>query len=131
MISAPTIRTIILFAALATLAARLSPGPAQAKPGEKREMTVMSRNLYLGASLAPALDPNFPGGLVGAIPVIINEFFSTDYIARAVALAEEIAAEEPDLIGLQQVAVWTLEGEGSAPLWPSDHAGVVAVIRIH
>ncbi|MBT8212267.1 MAG: endonuclease/exonuclease/phosphatase family protein [Acidimicrobiia bacterium] len=98
-------RTIVLLAALATLAALLAPGPAQAK--SKRELTVMTQNLYLGASLAPALNPDFPGGLFGALPVIVDEFTRTDYVARSAAIADEIAAAGPDLIGLQEVALWS------------------------
>ncbi|MBT8166369.1 MAG: hypothetical protein HKO82_03430 [Acidimicrobiia bacterium] len=98
-------RLVILFAALATLAALLAPGPAQAK--DKRELTVMSQNLYLGASLGPALDPTFPGGLFGALPVILAEFQATDYVARSGAIADEIAAAGPDIIGLQEVSIWS------------------------
>ncbi len=98
-------RIVVLFAALATLAALLSAGPAQAK--DKRELTVMTQNLYLGASLGPALDPGFPGGLFGALPVILDEFVRTDYVARSAAIADEIAAARPDLIGLQEVSIWS------------------------
>jgi endonuclease/exonuclease/phosphatase family metal-dependent hydrolase len=99
-------RIVVLFAALATLAALLAPGPAQAK--EKREMTVMARNLYLGASLDPAVDADTADEFFAALGGILSEFTVTDFGARSGAIANEILATQPDLIGLQEAAVWTL-----------------------
>ena len=83
----------------------------------------MTRNLFLGADLTPAYealeeDP-------AALPVAVASIFNpgepqgavqrTDFALRAATLAQEIAAVEPDLIGLQEAAAWRtrpLAGDG-------------------
>ena len=39
----------------------------------------------------------------------------TDFPARAEALADEIKANRPDLIGLQEVTAWETSGPGVPP----------------
>lgn len=90
------------------------PGRAPAKP-----VTVMTRNLYLGADInrpvnaalaAAALPGATPQTIVVALAnathttrAIVDQ---TNFPVRAGLLADEIAATEPDLIGLQEVAWW-------------------------
>jgi endonuclease/exonuclease/phosphatase family metal-dependent hydrolase len=76
----------------------------------------MTRNLFLGADLTPAYRalaaPDGLAGLPAAVAAIFNPgeppglVQRTDFATRAVALAGEIAAAEPDVIGLQEAAVW-------------------------
>jgi hypothetical protein len=84
--------------------------PAAAK--EQPELTVMTRNIYLGSSLAPAIeidpsDPTAPEQFVAAVAEIYGTMLFTNFPARAQGLAAEIAATKPDLIGLQEVSKWT------------------------
>jgi endonuclease/exonuclease/phosphatase family metal-dependent hydrolase len=76
----------------------------------------MTRNLFLGADLSPAYRAlSATDGLAG-LPAAVAAIFNpgeppglvqrTDFATRAVALAGEIAAAEPDVIGLQEVAEW-------------------------
>ena len=76
----------------------------------------MTRNLFLGADLSPAYRAlSATDGLAG-LPAAVAAIFNpgeppglvqrTDFVTRAVALAGEIAAAEPDVIGLQEVAEW-------------------------
>jgi hypothetical protein len=70
-----------------------------------REVTVMSRNLYLGASLGPLIAP--PGGDVAlAVRLVWQQVQDTDFPQRAEALAEEIIENEPLLVGLQEVTLY-------------------------
>ena len=66
----------------------------------------MTRNLYLGADLAPAIAAGTPEALFNAAGQILGEVEHNDFPTRAVGLAEEILTEEPDLVGLQEVALW-------------------------
>jgi endonuclease/exonuclease/phosphatase family metal-dependent hydrolase len=90
------------------------PGNPPAKP-----VTVMTRNLYLGAdinrpvtaALAEAAKPTSTPqsvlvALANATHVTRAIVDDTDFTVRAGLLADEIAATEPDLIGLQEVAWW-------------------------
>jgi endonuclease/exonuclease/phosphatase family metal-dependent hydrolase len=70
----------------------------------------MSRNLYLGTTLDPivgAQDPN-------QIPFLVGEaweaILDSDFEARADAIAEEIQRTRPDVIGLQEVAEYFVNG---------------------
>jgi endonuclease/exonuclease/phosphatase family metal-dependent hydrolase len=77
---------------------------------DKRDLTVMTRNLYLGSSLGPALEAKTPEEFVGAVARIYATVQYTNFPQRAEAIADEIQDEEPDLVGLQEVTKWTTAG---------------------
>jgi len=68
----------------------------------------MSQNLYLGSPLTPALDPSVdtPQEFVAAVAQIYGTALATDFPRRAGVIADTIAREQPDLIGLQEVTSW-------------------------
>ena len=81
----------------------------------KRDLTVMTRNLYLGSSLGPALEAKTPEEFVAAVAQIYATVQYTNFPQRAEAIADEIQEEEPDLIGLQEVTKWTTGGVNPPP----------------
>jgi endonuclease/exonuclease/phosphatase family metal-dependent hydrolase len=78
------------------------------------KLTVMTRNLYLGAELRPLLGATDPAGLVAATTAIWSMVRANDFRARAEKLADEIAAAQPDLVGLQEVSLWRSQTPGDA-----------------
>ena len=76
--------------------------------GDVGDVTVMTRNLYIGADIFR---------LVGVepqqIPVVVAQLFGTvqvnDFPARAGAIAAEIEASDPDLVGLQEVSLFRIQ----------------------
>ena len=76
----------------------------------KRQLTVMTQNLYLGSSLGPALAAQTPEEFVEAVAQIYATVQYTNFPARAEAVAGEIEEKQPDLIGLQEVTKWTTGG---------------------
>jgi endonuclease/exonuclease/phosphatase family metal-dependent hydrolase len=70
------------------------------------KVTVMTRNVFLGADLGPALAATTLDGAIDGAGVILNEVDETNFPERAKPLAKEIAESEPDLVGLQEVALW-------------------------
>jgi endonuclease/exonuclease/phosphatase family metal-dependent hydrolase len=94
-------------------------GPAgsagAAKKAPHPELTVMTRNLYLGSSLAPAIEATSAEELVAAVAEIYGTSVFTDFPTRAGAIAAEVAATNPDLIGLQEVSNWTAAATPLAP----------------
>jgi endonuclease/exonuclease/phosphatase family metal-dependent hydrolase len=76
----------------------------------KRDLTVMTQNLYLGSSLNPALEATTPEAFVEAVARIYATVQYTNFPQRAEAIADEIEENEPDLIGLQEVSKWTTGG---------------------
>src|SRR5215211_5777402 len=76
-------------------------------------VTVMTRNIYLGGNIdrpiRAALDRTGPEGVLAlghANHELRNVVDRTDFGTRSGLLADEIAAARPDLIGLQEVALW-------------------------
>jgi endonuclease/exonuclease/phosphatase family metal-dependent hydrolase len=91
--------------ALAALAALLSPAAAQAA-AKAPTVTVMTRNLFLGADLSPALAATGFEQFIEANGAILREVDLTNFPLRAQGLAQEIKSKKPDLVGLQEVAEW-------------------------
>jgi endonuclease/exonuclease/phosphatase family protein len=93
------------------------PVAAEAQRRGGPQITVMTRNLFLGADLAPAIGAtSIPQSIDGA-GVIWNEFQATKFPERAVPLAREIKRSKADLVGLQEVALWRKQvpSDGGAP----------------
>lgn len=82
---------------------------------DKREITVMSRNLYLGADIARVLDATTPTDFLIAVATTYGVVQFTDFPTRAAAIAAEIDAADVDIVGLQEVAEWTSTGPGAPP----------------
>lgn len=76
----------------------------------KRNLTVMTQNMYLGSSLNPALEATTPEAFVEAVARIYATVQYTNFPQRAQAIADEVEENEPDLIGLQEVSKWTTAG---------------------
>jgi len=91
--------------------------PALSAPPGK-PVTVMSRNLYLGANIQRPVDAavaaQAAGGTAQDIVVALANAThvsraivdQTNYPVRSKLLAAEIAETAPDLVGLQEVALW-------------------------
>jgi endonuclease/exonuclease/phosphatase family metal-dependent hydrolase len=91
-------------------------GHGQGHSGKsKRDLTVMTQNLYLGSSLGPALEAKTPEEFVEAVARIYATVQYTNFPQRAEAIADEIQDEAPDLIGLQEVTKWTTGGVNPPP----------------
>jgi endonuclease/exonuclease/phosphatase family metal-dependent hydrolase len=95
-------RAAAVTVACASLLAAL-PATAAAKP---QDLKVMLRNVYLGADLIPlAAAPNreeFERNAASRFQTVLGNDFPT----RAKALAAEVRSHKPDLIGLQEAAIW-------------------------
>jgi endonuclease/exonuclease/phosphatase family metal-dependent hydrolase len=87
--------------------------PAVSSAGtNSRDVKVMTRNLYLGADLIPLATQPSRDAFEQAAAQRFQTVLANDYATRAKALAAEIARAKPDLIGLQEVAVWRRGADG-------------------
>ena len=74
--------------------------------GHRGDLRVMTQNLYLGAPLTPALAATTPEQFVAAVAQIYGTAVATNFPKRAEAIADTIARQRPDLVGLQEVSNW-------------------------
>ena len=102
--------------AVIALAVVVVPDVVQADP-VPRPVKVMTRNLYLGASLTPAIGAGSILELAIAGTQIWNTVVATDFPERAKVLAYEIADADPDLIGLQEAAIWRTGPPDGPPMF--------------
>jgi endonuclease/exonuclease/phosphatase family metal-dependent hydrolase len=102
--SVPLRRTVLALLAFA-LAAMAFAGGAQAK-GKAAQVKIMTRNLYLGADLGPAIASTSTESFIEANGLILRQVDATNFPVRAKGLAKEILSVEPDLVGMQEVALW-------------------------
>jgi endonuclease/exonuclease/phosphatase family metal-dependent hydrolase len=74
--------------------------------GKGKVVGTMTRNLYLGADLTPAIVAKTLPEFVAANGQILREVTANNFPVRAKGLAHEILKARPDLVGLQEVALW-------------------------
>ena len=107
---------------LTALGALALPGVAAAATDDGQKVRVMTRNVYLGADLSPAIGAADLCGAIDGAGVIYNEVQRTNFPERAVPLAREIKQAKPHLVGLQEVALWRVQNPsdlGAPPINPN------------
>lgn len=117
-LTAPTRRVAFLLV-LAALGCMACAGIAQAKVAKDKGtiVDVMTRNLYLGADLGPALASGSNAEFFEANGGIVRQVEATNFPVRAKGLAKEILGEDPDLVGLQEVALWREAAPSLGPVF--------------
>ncbi len=95
-------RKALILLTAGAVAVPLTAAPAMAADN----VTVMTRNVFLGADLGPALRATGTGEFIEAAGQIFRQLRSTNFPKRAKGLAQEVQQRKPDLIGLQEVALW-------------------------
>jgi endonuclease/exonuclease/phosphatase family metal-dependent hydrolase len=102
-----------ILVALALGAVPAGQAAAAPPPGKGKPVTVMTRNLYLGADITRPLtatmglppDQQLPA-LIAADTTLRAIVDQTNFPLRAHRLAREIATRKPDLVGLQEATLW-------------------------
>lgn len=89
----------LALAGMAALAALLATPAADAAEG-RRDLVVMTQNLYQGSSLAPVLEATTEDEFLEAVNHVYATVQYTNFPVRAAAIADEIQAKRPDIIGL-------------------------------
>jgi endonuclease/exonuclease/phosphatase family metal-dependent hydrolase len=92
-------------ALIATFVLCLLPSAARGQ-GQGHEIGVMTRNVYLGADLSPAINASGAAQFIEANGQILRDVDTNNFPVRAKGLAQEIQSKAPDLVGLQEVSLW-------------------------
>lgn len=79
------------------------------------KFNVMSRNVYVGADLTQLFNGS-PFDISQNMAKVFKRVKKTDFNQRAIALADEIQANKPLLVGLQEVALWRTQTPADGPL---------------
>ncbi len=97
----------LLFAAVLLACAGSAAGarPANRMPVRKT-ITVMTRNLYLGANLDPIVHATSSSGAFQAVQAAWAQVQANDFPTRAKGIAAEIARAKPDLVGFQELVLY-------------------------
>jgi endonuclease/exonuclease/phosphatase family metal-dependent hydrolase len=99
--------------ALAATAALATALPvADAKRPATTDVTVMTRNLFLGADLLPLAVARPGQEFEAAAGKVLTQVRSSQSAARMKLVAGEIAKAKPDLVGLQEVTLWRTGPKG-------------------
>ena len=115
---------LALIGALAFTAIAAHPAEAKRKKAKKpNTVKVMTRNLYLGADLGPAINSSGAADFISKNGQILRDVDTNNFKVRVKGLANEIKSVKPDLVGLQEVALWRT---GEASLTPSITGNYVA-----
>ncbi|HWO16389.1 MAG TPA: hypothetical protein VNM89_06730, partial [Solirubrobacterales bacterium] len=85
-----------LLLALPAIAQGKRPAGQHGK-SEAKVVNVMTRNLYLGADLTPAIEAPGLGAFIEANGRILRDVTANDFPTRAKGLAREILRKKPDL----------------------------------
>jgi endonuclease/exonuclease/phosphatase family metal-dependent hydrolase len=115
-----TIFRVVIAALVLSLA--LPADAANNKKPRKAQIKVMSYNLYVGADIFRVFAP-YPCGVPQAVNDIHNIIQQTDFPERAEAIADQVMAHEPHVIGLQEVSLLRTQFPGNS-LAP-DNSGIV------
>ena len=107
------LNVLCIFVGVLVFAAPLTSTAA----GNDSGIDVMTRNLYLGADIFRVVDAatNPPNPALHGldIPVAVAQVYKimleTNFWARAEAIADEIAAKKPQVIGLNEVETFSIQ----------------------
>jgi hypothetical protein len=88
-------------------------------------LRVMTYNVYLGTNLGPLMQAGSEQEFLIAAIRAYAELQQTDFPARAGRIADQIAKAQPDVVGLEEVALWSV----SAPYDPTQPPLVPFVVQ--
>jgi hypothetical protein len=80
-----------------------------------RAVPVMTQNMDEGTDFGPLLSASTPLQLLSAVAATYLEVQASNIPERAAALAREIEAKQPTLVGLQEVSLWRIGPFGVPP----------------
>jgi endonuclease/exonuclease/phosphatase family metal-dependent hydrolase len=105
----------LLSVALIALFAIAAPGSAQAEQNGQGGVTAATYNLFQGSELTEAITAKSPEELFVAVATDYGQVVASKFPERARAIAAEVASTQPELIGVQEAALWKLGDLSSSP----------------
>ena len=104
-------------AAVAAIALSIAAGvPATAAASKPQPVTVMTYNVFQGSELSHVLGAKTLAQLGPAVAADYENVIRSNIPERAQALAAEIQANDPVLVGLQEAVLWRTSPPGKSPV---------------
>jgi hypothetical protein len=103
------------------LAASRGRGDAYRLPWGDEGLRVMQYNLYLGTNFTPIFQAQTDAELGLAIYLAYGELLQSNFPERAGKIAAQVAKVRPDLLGIEEVALWSVSADytlGGLPTSP-------------
>jgi endonuclease/exonuclease/phosphatase family metal-dependent hydrolase len=119
----PQVKPAALLAVLAALFAGGAKRPALT-------LTVMTRNLYLGANLDPIVKAKSLPGALSAVAAGWAQVQANNFPLRARAIAREIAAVKPDFVGFQEAVLYRTQTPPDFTATPATHVALDYVAEL-
>jgi endonuclease/exonuclease/phosphatase family metal-dependent hydrolase len=104
-------KMILSFLMLVSL---LSPASALRANESDRDVKVATYNMYLGAELLDIFMSTSPGQLVAEVGEAFTDVQAGNPAERIDEIADQIASGSPDVVGLQEVALWRIGAPGDS-----------------
>jgi endonuclease/exonuclease/phosphatase family metal-dependent hydrolase len=109
-------RLVVSSIGIFLIATLFGPGTASAKDksnNSQRDIKVATINLYVGADFTPvlSLSPSDPA-IIPAIVAVHDQILASKFEDRAEALAQQIVANSPDVVSLQEVTLLRRQSPG-------------------
>ena len=101
-----TLVLLCLGARHAPAAAKQPPAPAKPDQGWCGRFEVMTRNMYLGTDFSEVFAAQDTPTLLAEVAEAFADVRASEVRSRVEAIAQEIRATKPDLVSLQEVALW-------------------------
>src|SRR5436190_20485203 len=98
----------------------LFSGVVTAEPNHKRLATVMTYNIYQGTELEHVLAATDLSSFIVGVTTDYGNVIATSFPERAQAIAAEVALNSPDLVALQEVALWRVRVPANPSLPATD-----------
>lgn len=105
-------RSRLLIPAAVVAAVLTSAVPAQAQTERASDVTVMTRNLFLGGDILKPVPATTQAEFEQRAKELWDEVKASDFPKRAPLLAKEIDQHSPDLVGLQEASLWRRSAPG-------------------
>jgi endonuclease/exonuclease/phosphatase family metal-dependent hydrolase len=93
-------------------------------------LTVMTRNLYLGANLDPIVKAKSLPDALNAVATDWAQVQANDFPTRARAIAREIAAVKPDVVGFQEAVLYRTQTPPDFKATPATHVALDYVAEL-
>jgi hypothetical protein len=82
-------------------------------------LTVMTQNLYIGADLTNLFSASSPSQFFDRMADAFVQVKATNFRKRAAAIADQIARYRPQVIGVQEAALWRTQSHADGPITPA------------